>query len=519
MKGAMNMFFRNNKLGWYGQQLNKHIISLSSGDYRSIPAVFCVFAENHNPSKEAAAKALCEALDKMTFDDLVRADTQMRQTTSMEWFVDWRKFSLTDFFTENMTEEERRAVVIFASFSPNGYIREKAVRMMMDYPGTLPFVLLRQNDWVQQVRIASIEATDNRLANLSKGELLAALPFLDKLSKAGRFQQPNKIKNRILTALVSKMSEDDFRIGLQCRNIRTRRICINALFDTETPRFDLAIEHLQIESDPFLRATIFRRLRDNSQNINKVAVQFLKDKYPLNRVLAFQYLCDTENASIHDIAIELLLDRSAVVREEARRYLSSKCEDFDYRTYYKSKLSSKTTQAIYGLGEIGKLEDTAYIEIYLQSDKISVVRAAMTALMRLDSTKYTSQITEFLNDEHAGIVKNACNLIIKYALPDYERVMEIFRATSFENTKLKCLRILLTAGKWQRLIFILEVLEHSKGDIAEKAEDAINRWILSFNRSYIQATPSQITAIQEIIERLDSRIPKPLKKQILFLIR
>ena len=63
------MFGNRNSLGWFGKQLDKHITSLESGDYSSMPWIFCAFSERHTASKELAAKVLCEALDKMTFDD------------------------------------------------------------------------------------------------------------------------------------------------------------------------------------------------------------------------------------------------------------------------------------------------------------------------------------------------------------------------------------------------------------------------------------------------------------------
>ena len=85
--------FWNNKPGWFGSKLNDYGSALQSGDYSAIPWIFCVFAENHTASKTVAAELLCAALEKMTFDELVRIDEQMRQTTSMEWSINWRNYS------------------------------------------------------------------------------------------------------------------------------------------------------------------------------------------------------------------------------------------------------------------------------------------------------------------------------------------------------------------------------------------------------------------------------------------
>jgi hypothetical protein len=250
-----------------------------------------------------------------------------------------------------------------------------------------------------------------------------------------------------------------------------------------------------------------------------VVEQFVKDKYPLNRVLAFQYISGVDKNKASQIAKELLLDRSAAVRENVRFYLNKNDPEFNCRTYYKSRLTDCTASAVCSLGETGKAEDAAGIERYMKSDVVSVVRAAMAAVMRLDGERYAVAITGFLADDRVGIVKTARNLIIKTSLPDYARVMGIFRNTPYENTKQKCFSILLTASKWQRLIYTLDVLENSVGDMTEKVEDAVDRWIGSYNRSYAVATPVQIETIAESIKRLNGKLSVRTQKQLLFLLR
>ena len=508
---------KNNKPGWFGSKLDEYKSTLQSGDYSAISWIFCVFSENHEASKTVAAKLLRAALDKLTFDELIRVDEQMRQTTSMEWSINWRNYSLDKFFTPQMGEPERRAVIVFASFNPNGFIREQAMRLIKDYPCALPFAVLRQNDWVAQIRSAAAETADYRLAHLSDGELVKALPFADKLMRSGRANNGNTYITRIYTALTA--NERELLFGLDAANIRTRRICTNALLDSDNPRYDLAFGRLQYETDPFLRAHVFRRLVSTGQNMDAVVDKFLQDKYPRNRALAFQYVCCTDKNKATQAAKELLLDKSTIVREEVHFYLKKNAPDFDCRAYYKEHLIDCKAPAIYGLGETGKAEDAAEIEDYLTSDVISVARAAITTVMRLNGEKYAMVITGFLADSHAGIVKTTHNLLMKTSLPDYDRIMEIFRSTPYENTKQKCFSILLTAGKWQRLNYILEVLENSDSFMIEKAEYAINRWIWSYNRSYAVAGKDQIEKNIESIRRLGGKLSAKTQRELFFLLR
>ena len=126
------MFWNKNQ-GWFGKQLDENIRALNNGDLSKIPWVFCVFSESHSPSKVSASIALRDTLSKLQFSDIIRIDEQMRQTTSMEWNINWCKLKVENFLTPAMNINDRRAVIVFASFNPNGFIREQAVRMMSEY--------------------------------------------------------------------------------------------------------------------------------------------------------------------------------------------------------------------------------------------------------------------------------------------------------------------------------------------------------------------------------------------------
>jgi len=137
--------------------------------------------------------------------------------------------------------------------------------------------------------------------------------------------------------------------------------------------------------------------------------------------------------------------------------------------------------------------------------------------MRLHSEKYAAIITGFLSDDRRGLVRTARNLIVKTVAPDYAIVTEIFRATPYVNTKQKCFSVLLTASKWQRLLFILDALEIGGDEMIEAAKIALERWMGAYNRSFIKVTPAQAQKIRESIERLGGRLSARTQRQLLFL--
>lgn len=507
------------KPGFFGERLTEYELELKSGENCAAARIFCIFTENHNDSKTLAAKILRDFLDNISPDRNIRLDEQMRETSSMEWSINWRNYSIDDFFTKNMNESERRAVIIFASFNPNGFIREQAVKIMKNYDCTLPYAVLRRNDWVKQVREAAAEAIEHRLNNLSDGELIAALPFADKLSRSKRALDSETTAERIFAALNESENEAALFAGLRDTSLRTRRICTYALFNSKTPNIELALKRLQYETEPFLRGIIFKCLVSCNQDMSTALDTFLADKFPLNKIMAFQYICEKEPQRAYGIAEKLLLDRNATVRENARYYYKTNNLSFDYRSFYICHMQDCIIPSIYGLGETGVKEDTAILKVYISDEKSSVVCATMTALMRLDETIYAPLITELLTDCRLGVVKTACSLIIKSGIKDYDRLLEIFNSSPYENTKRKCFSILLTASKWCRLEFILIVLECSDGELAKSAKTALDSWIISYNHLFAEATTAQTAELLTKVDKVANKLPTSTVKQLKFLLR
>jgi hypothetical protein len=513
----MDMFWKK-KQGWFGKQLDKNIKELADGDYSKAPWVFCVFSEEHTPSKLLASKALCDALDKLEFDVIIRIDEQMRQTTSMEWSIDWRKLKINNFLTSTMNTNERRAVIVFASFNPNGFIREQAVRLMAEYAGTLPYIIMRQNDWVVQVRQSAANAFNKRLNAPSAGEILAALPFAEKLKWSCRGSHGEYTRS-FFNKLTSPEHREDLMEGLKSHNIRTRKICVQALLDSENPDFEQAFQRLKFEKDPFLRKVIYEKLRLMKQDMTEYSYVFLRDRYPSNRILALQYLYDSKKNDMMKFAKQMLLDRSSMVREFARKIVQEHTCNFEFSKFYLEHIESHTVAAIFGLGEIGKKGDAEIIDKYLNDSRISVVRASIVALMRLDNERIQTKIIEMLGDSRIGVVKTSQQMIVKYGVMDYKRIQEIFQSTHFEYSKIKCAAILFAAPKWQSLIYMLESLSCEMESVQKMALQSINEWLFKFNKSFVKVTIQQQETINHLIASYDEYLPASMKRELLFVIK
>ena len=504
---------------YFTRQLPTQLAALREGQLTSIPLIFCVFVEQNGTAKQEAAQALYRSLAQLRFDEMIMLDRMMREKSSLEWFIDWHSYQIDDFFTPNMDADGRWAIIILASFSPNGYIRERALHMMANHEQALPYITLRLNDWVPQVRLAAVAAFKCRLAHLSDGELLSALPYVEKITRGFRYVEEG-LPLLVMDTLRSDAHYAKLLSGLKSKALGTRRFCIRALFEAATPNIPLALSHLQHEPEPSLRELIFREILNAGIDAREVAIALLRDKYPPTRMLALAYLRTIKDKTLQDAAMEFMLDKNANVRALARIIIKETVPGFDFRAFYMGKLDDGSAQSIMGLGETGVTEDTSLLAPYLGSERSHVACAAMIAIMRLDSRQYAATVTNMLRDTRPSIVKTAKRLILKYHVHDFATIHTIFRESPIESTKLKCLQLLHKApNKWNRLLYMLDGLSDKNDDIRLTALIFIDHWLQHYNDTYTVPTQDQRERIVILLALHNTKLAPKTVQVIGFLLK
>lgn len=412
----------------------------------------------------------------------------------MEWSIDWTKYRINKFLTRQMSEEERRAVVIFASFHSNGYIRQRAVRALLDYPETLPFIALRFTDGVvTEVRREARQAFARRLPQATDQELLDTLTVIERVKGdphscismlAPRLTQNAVLFDRILTD----------------PEIRVRRFGISNIREFLPKDYGKAlIDRLIEESDPFLRQLVLKTLLGSDQDLRPYYDILLRDKYPPNRQLTLLSLNDTDPTAGETMARTLLLDKNAHVRNVAKTIVRQHEPTFDFYGFYRDRVKECPAICLVEIAAAEKSEDAVWIEKFLKDPRPAVCRAAMAAVMRLDALHYAPRIMEMLASPQPGIVKTAAQLLHRYGLYDAERIFEIQRQSVFASTKLRCIPLLFATPKWKSLIYILRMLG-TEGDKTNRLCGLyIDRWIKESNSSYLTITRTEQEEIQRLI--------------------
>lgn len=470
--------------------------------------VFCVFAEESDAAKCRAARYLAEVLRDADFDKVCRLDREMRDRTSIEWSFNWKEWPIDSFFTPDMTEEEKSAVLIFASFHPNGYLRERAVKRFASRQGTLPYIALRLGDWAEPVRRAAQEAFGQRLPACDDRELLAAYPFLTKLrrSERGCYQE---VEPLLMENLRTVYGRGSLLRGFTEGTLPARKQCLTMMMQMRPTDMGLLLCYYDNEKDPFLRREIVDYLFGSAQpaQVWEMANRFLNDPFPKNRAHALRSYYERDRLRAADYARDRLLDKNSLVRTTAQDILREVRPDFDLRGMYINALQENPRVAIAGIGETGSAADCSLIGPYLQSGVSGEVRAAAAALMRLQPQLYGGAVTELLLSEDAAVVKAVVRVLTRYDGLDFDRVCEIACAVSDEKAQYRITRLLCGAMKWPRVIWLLRVRLHTHNEkVLALTEREIFSVLSGYNRFfYVRPMASQIAQMQELCEVLSEQ--------------
>lgn len=501
--GGYTLVFKRKQVPFFSSHLDGYIEDLNTGDLRAIPSIFCVFVENMPAHKKKAAQTLAAFLSHSTFEQIAEAGTRMRQTQSISWSINWQEERIDDFITSKMSQEERRAVVIFSTFSPNGYIRQRAVEQLGKFEATLPFVIPRLNDWVKEVRQTAFDSFSKGLKVVSEQELLQSISLMDRMRRSTRCAY-FEITNLFDSIINDPKNEHIVEDGLFDPNPGIRNACCRILLRSPEINLEILRKYILREKDPISRKTVFESLIKADLDVSDLADTLLTDKYFGVRYTALTYLDDVERKDIFRKAELLLTDKNTFVRERSRSIISKIDPGFDFLKFYMDRRSTHTAVAILGLGEVGSPAICEVIENYLMSDRISVIRASMLSLMRLDPRRYGPVILEMLLSEHVGIVKTAKNMIQKYDICDFDRIDEIFSMTPYGSTKMKCAALLFSAGKWQRMIYILRFMSDEHEPLRNMCRTQFIRWFETYNRSFSTPTEEQKSTIQKLMSEQKS---------------
>jgi HEAT repeat protein len=401
-----------------------------------------------------------------------------------------------------------------------GFKREKAVVWLGNsgQPSVIPTILIRCNDWVEQVRSVAKEALLKLAVSNNAKAYIEILPDLYHLQHCGRENHQNFIK-AIEKFLLLDKNKHHLIDGIKNENLKISKLCFSLVLDNsllgadEILSFGLENENVSIRLKCFdLISKLDGKSRDKALSIA------VKDKYMPVRRGALNHLVQV--GVTDELLKPYLFDRHSSIREIAMKNL----QHLDLKNIYVEELKSNSVFrvccSIWGLGALRDLESLSKIESLLTSPFPSIRRHCLTTFTRLKGLDAEDVVLQSLVDESPKVAKEASRLAAKInIILSADELLKLYNTSHHYHSLISCASILKRMNKWERLIFTLRLLGEDSNVEIQQVEREINDWNQYFNRVLSQPSNKQIEVLGQLYTKYNHTLSEEVNIIIQFTLK
>ena len=502
----------------------------NSGEPAAIIDIIPFILANSSGIATAAARSVHKLVLGGTTNELVELEQVLRKRSSYsgDYLYEWHKLSPGQLGLLERFEDALVSLLGIASFHQNGYVREAAInRLALVTTGAeLPFLILRVNDWVPNVRDAANETIRSRLKPEYARSFIENLTLVSRLEEAGRADHEPLVQaiyqllqsGECRTALLESLKSEDRFI---------RRASFKLALGLSSSEADLpAVVRLALkEKDTVVRVWAAQRV--SSAFVGATLDHFVelmkRDKFMPVRREALRIEVQRHSPGLLSELRTALLDTHASMREEARYHLR-KLDTTDVAAFYRQHLLDAEGLTLYavisGLGETGAAADDHLIVPYTEHRASKTRWAAIRALARLDREAHLDLFIEALKDQVPYVSRQALNALTeKAAVVSGERIWELFQASAHAHVRRNALSLIEKLGKWNSIYYLLRAVRDSDEAIAGMSRFAIQRWLARFNRSFSSPTHEQLARLLNALDEGSSLFDDRTVEQLRFSMR
>lgn len=444
--------------------------------------------------------------------DYLALEVRVRESL---WSHCWSYQPVHAIETDTVPDEDALLLYGVYSMHRSGYVREKAVRALSQYGSskTLPFLLLRLNDWVPQVRHLASVVLESILSQCRPVELISNLPLMDHIKSYGRADN-----DRLLSAIESRICEEgsyeELAEGMK-NPIREVRRALMKMLPQRDQNLILAMAALG-DPDPIVRSLAFQKVATHKNTSHEIIRGLCRSKYSDQRRLAYMHVVSRADRDTKEILIEGLLDRSSGVRDICQYFLAKKYQDDPIR-YYAEKLPHPA--AILGLGEVDPKGSAAKIEALLEGRaETRIVCAALVALGKVDPDSYWEIFVAKAASENLSIAVQALRQLLRCGRLTPDLLLDL-HSKSEEATRRVLIRLARRFSKWRALSTLLQLYVHEKSQRNKQMiVDFLSMYLERRKTVFTSPTRIESQAIRSNLPLID-RLPGHLKEEILLDLR
>jgi HEAT repeat protein len=456
------------------------------------------------------------------FDEYLRVgdiDWKWRRET-------WAELQVQDVKQFAKLAEGAASLLGVLSCHSSGYIRESAVRELGKFTSgvELPFLLLRVNDWVGNVREIARALVSARI------RLGYALAFLKWLPLVLRLRLTRRGKNEEIIERVKELFQSAeaahlLEAGRNSEDRLARRFFYEASLSGRHEGEDALLPTALQDSDFHVRVIAARALehRPPSAEAQRLLEAALRSRFSRVRHEALRSYAGKYREAAEAELKRALLDPDISIREEAQFYLN-KTGTVNLRGFYIENVgasSGKTlASSLAGLGETGRKEDTAPVSQYLAAKQPQVRAAAIRAIAKLDPGYDAAIFLAPLSDESAKVRREALfGLQKRVNSVGGERLWEAFLGCKSPRAKRDVLFLIARLSRWESLGLLLQALGDPDNSVSEAAERYKARLWRRWNHSFVPPTKDQTENLRAILETHQLLISSGEKEQLKALLK
>jgi HEAT repeat protein len=481
----------------------------TSGEPAAIPDILFLLFSKDDDVSTATVSAIDRLLHGLSPKDLTWFDQYFRQRTSgwSHYRSDWNDLNPSKIKLISKSPGFQLSFLALLSFHSSGYIREEALKRLdlIDSGDEIPFILLRLNDWVDQVREQATKAIERRITKKYTPNLLSNIFLIAALARYSRYDHASFIE--AVHGLIRNIElKKDVKEALLSDDIYIRRECYKIVLVSDGSYLIEIIEQGTNDSDVIVRNCVIKSLNRVSDTtlLKKYLQKLENDPFMPNRREILNLYMELVPEHSHGKLINVLFDPHPSMRYDARYYLS-KTADIDfaliYREAIKNPIGKNLIGIISGLGETGNPNDAELIVNFLQHQIAKIRKNSIKAIARLSAENHLESFFALIRDDSPRVSREAALALLQCK---YQSIIQDLCDTLENSDKNHVAKnILFVASKlskWESITYIVEALSSPSENIREIANDYLNRWLRNFNRSFTKPTNTQREKVASLIQ-------------------
>ena len=437
----------------------------------------------------------------------------MHFTELFDWGYDWYINDLGGKLTPSRIaviagdqhEVGHAQVLGLCTFHRSGFVRHEAVRLLSKLKdgSELPFLLLRQNDWVGPIAkdaqaAVALRINDDNIEHLANS--LEIILHLNSLSRHDHSDTVSKTVDLLLaeqndallrSAIESKdraVRRQVVRLGLERRGDHLRRLIPYGLKSEDAiVRFDCCRCLSLIHADDSLLAALDGMMTDRFMPIRREALRRKAEHFPDMANLTWQYA---------------LLDRHSSIRELACWHMRNTFQtepNLHYRTALRENPNSLS--ALEGLSETADESDFEFFKQLLTHLLPSRRCIAIRGLVRVGKEASVRIILPLLRDESPSVVRAVCKGVGAFlSAVSEDELIAVAMDGEAPAGRRTAVKMLADLGKWRSLPSLIKIASEADSETSNYAGQLIQTACWD-NRVYTAPSRENKEKITDALEK------------------